>query len=151
MELSQLYEILKAGGIGLGVILLGLIKIPKLELNIWGCIANGLGKALNRELTKEIKEVKEEVKDIKEKVDTHITEDDKRDAKNCRQRILRFNDEILDSKKHTKESYDCTLDDIDTYEKYCTDHPDFPNSQCISAVANIKEAYQDCMRNKKFE
>ena len=45
MDASQILEILRNGGIGLGIFLLTLIKIPKLEINIWGWLARKLGKA----------------------------------------------------------------------------------------------------------
>ena len=48
----ELLEIAKYLGGGILIILLGLIKIPKLELNIW----NWLGRLIGRSLTKELDE-----------------------------------------------------------------------------------------------
>ena len=149
MDLLQISSIVKVTG-GFVLLLLSLVKIPKLELNVWKWMARGLGRAINGEISQDIKEIKVEVETIKQDLDDHIQKDDERHAKNCRQRILRFNDELLDGKTHTKESFDCTLEDIDNYKHYCDTHPNFLNSKCDFAMKNIEKSYQDCLENKKF-
>lgn len=61
MDASQILEILRNGGIGLGIFLLTLIKIPKLEINVWGWLAKKLGKALNTEVYERLDSMEEKV------------------------------------------------------------------------------------------
>ena len=95
--------------------------------------------------------MKEELGNIDSKLNEHIAYDEVSTVKQIRQSIIRFNDEILDSKKHTEESYNCILDDIDLYEKYCNAHPTFPNNKAVMAIQNIKDNYQNCLKNKQFK
>ena len=44
---------------------------------------------------------------------------DERDAVLARTHILRFNDEIYNGVKHSKEYFDQTLEDIDNYNRFC--------------------------------
>ena len=53
----------------------------------------------------------------------HIKNTEEERARQARQRILRFSDEILFEKGHSKEHYDEILEDIDKYEAYCKEHP----------------------------
>lgn len=94
--------------------------------------------------------MKEELDNINQKLNDHIVYDERSTVKQIRQYIIRFNNEILDNMKHTEESYNCILEDIDIYEKYCTNHPDFPNNKAVMAIANIKENYQNCLKTKEF-
>lgn len=67
-----------------------------------------------------------------------------------RYRILRFDDEIRHDEKHTKEHFDQILEDITAYERYCKDHPDFPNDKAKLAIKNIKEVYLRCAKERTF-
>ena len=95
--------------------------------------------------------VKDELANLDAKLNDHIVDDEISNVKQIRQRIIRFNDEILDSKKHTEESYNCVLEDIDIYEKYCEANPKFPNNKAVMAIQNIKDNYQNCLKNKQFK
>ena len=46
----------------------------------------------------------------------------------ARTHILRFDDELLNGVKHSKEYFRQQLDDIDTYDEFCDKHPKFQNS-----------------------
>ena len=63
-------------------------------------------------------------------------------AVNARIRILRFGDELLHGTKHTREHFEQTLIDIDTYERYCREHPDFKNHVTALTMEKIKESYR---------
>lgn len=93
--------------------------------------------------------------DIRENLNTLISNLDKKiDKLQCssdqgmaytwRYRILRFDDEIRHGEKHSKEHFDQIIEDIDKYEDYCRDHPEFPNSKVVFAIGNIKNVYQKC-------
>lgn len=63
-------------------------------------------------------------------------------AKQSRARILQFNDELYRGVKHTKESFDDVISEIDNYEDYCDSHPKFPNFKAVAAIDNIKVVYK---------
>ena len=123
-----------------------LIKLPKLEINVWGLIGRAMNKELNTKLDRIIKQQSETDK----KLDEHIAMDDERYAVDCRARILRFNDEVLHGQKHTKEHFDQTLSDITTYNTYCDKHKDFKNQITVHAADNILKVYDTCMAEGSF-
>ena len=75
---------------------------------------------------------------------------DERSAVNARVRILRFSDEMGDGRRHSKDSYDQTLSDIDYYEKYCSDNPSFPNNKTVSTIEHIKNNYAERLEKHDF-
>lgn len=141
--MEQLNVYAHTGMIGLLVILAGMIKIPKLELNIWNWIGRGIGRSINRE-------VMEQVKNLSEKVDTIETNAELERVRDSRQRILRFNDEILCGQRHSKEHFDEILDDITVYEHYCNNHKEYENNKAVLAIATIKKTYDNCMNTHDF-
>lgn len=118
---------------------LGLIKIPFIEINIWSII----GKAINGE-------VLEKVEELTENFNKHINLEEEEKARNARTRILRFNDEILLNRKHSKEHFEEILQDIDMYENYCETHPKYKNNKAVFAINTIKTVYQKCLDEKDF-
>lgn len=75
---------------------------------------------------------------------------DQEKAVTARTRILRFNDELLNETKHSKEMFDQALGDIDAYEKYCAKHPEFLNNRTTLSVEHIKRVYQKCEESRTF-
>ena len=75
---------------------------------------------------------------------------DERAAKDCRVRILRFGDEVLHDKRHTKEHFDQILQDITEYDKYCESHKDFKNNMTVMTTVHIKDTYERCMEDRSF-
>lgn len=143
MDFLELNNLAQHGMIGLLVILAGMIKIPKLELNIWNLIGRTIGRSIN-------KEVLEQVNRLSKEVDTLKKDEELERARQARQRILHFNDEILFNKRHSKEHFDEILDDIDTYEEYCRTHEDYENNKAVLAIATIREVYKDCLKTHDF-
>ena len=123
-----LQEILVSGG-GILILLLTIIQITPLKLNPWSVIAKELGKALTV--------------DVLDKLDENS-------ASTCRYRLIRFDDELRHNVKHTQEHFDQILDDITTYERYCKEHPNYPNSKAILAIENIKSTYIKCREENSF-
>lgn len=74
---------------------------------------------------------------------------DENEAKSARRRILRFSDELTQT-RHTKDYFDDILADIDLYERYCEENPKFPNNRTIIAETNIKATYQQCLAENDF-
>ena len=71
----------------------------------------------------------------------HINEDEDEKARRQRYRILQFYDEICEKRKHSESRFEDILDDIDHYEQYCQQHPDFKNSRGKVAMEHIKTTY----------
>ena len=95
-------------------------------------------------------EVLEQQKQTQKKLEEHIQVDDERNANLLRTKILRFNDELIDDKHHTREHFIEILAVIDAYEDYCRSHPDYKNNRCICAVANIKRVYNERLQKHDF-
>lgn len=141
--MEQLNTYAQTGMIGIIVILAGMIKIPKLELNIWNWIGRCIGRSINGEVMEQVQRLTKKVDEI----ENHAELERVRDS---RQRILRFNDEILCGQKHSKEHFDEILDDITVYEHYCDDHKDYENNKAVLAIATIKKTYDSCVDNHSF-
>ena len=93
---------------------------------------------------------KGELKKLREDVQALRDEFREDQTTNARVRILRFSDEMLHGYKHSKESFDQALQDIDHYNKYCDDHPKYENERAKSAISHIRRVYQDCLTNGSF-
>lgn len=121
-------EFVETGGSVL-LIALTLVQVAPIRINPWSAIARTIGKALNA--------------DLNEKMDAN-------EAKTARYRILRFDDEIRHKMRHSKEHFDQIIEDVDTYERYCQDHPRFPNGKAVSATDNVKRTYEKCKDENSF-
>ena len=143
MTLHEIVMMAQDGLVGLVIILLGLVKIPKIDLNLWTILARTLGKAMNGELV-------EKVNKISNELETHIKRTEEERINQVRQRIIRFSDEVMYDTGHSQEHYNDILEDINKYEKYCKAHPDFVNNKAVMAIDTIKEAYQYCVDNHDF-
>lgn len=104
-------------------------------------------KDKTKEIKKELQELKEEqqagFQSLNEKVDYNA-------AVLARTHILRFNDEILNGVKHSREYWRQQLDDCDTYEKFCDKNTDFRNSYTVIADKNIKETFERLTKEGKL-
>ena len=128
-------DILLGGGLG-AVALLTLIQISPVKVDPWSAIAKALGRAINGEVLKE-------VTDTKSQLEEHILTD-------SRSKILGFNRELLQHQRHTREDFIEILGVIDAYEDYCKSHPDYQNSRCVHAVANIERVYDVLLETGDF-
>ena len=68
----------------------------------------------------------------------------------ARTHILRFDDELLNDIKHSKEYFSQQLQDIDTYEAYCQIHPNFKNSYATAAINHIRKTYDELLDKHKL-
>lgn len=137
---SENWEALTAAA---AVLVPTIVQITPIKINPWSWLARSIGRALNREIM-----VK--VDTIQQSLDKHITADAERGAKDCRLRVLRFNDEIIQGQRHTREHFHEILDDITAYERYCAEHPLFENSKAELAIENVKRIYKKCEENNSF-
>jgi len=131
----SIQEIFASGG-GVLVIAMTLVQIAPVKINPWSWLARTIGRAVNAEVIK--------------KLDDHITMDDRRCADGHRTRILHFNNELLRDINHTKEEFTEVLAEIDAYEEYCREHPEYPNNRAVLAIENIREVYKERQRKHDF-
>lgn len=127
---------LLTGGSGLFLVLMTLVQIAPVKVNPWSALAKAVGRAINAEVIT--------------KLDAHITMDDRRTADGHRARILHFNNELLRDIGHTREEFFEVLTEIDAYEDYCREHPDYPNNRAVLAIENIREVYKERQKKRDF-
>lgn len=141
---------LLGGGLGIIALLSIFIEFTPIKFNPVSVFLNWIGRRTNRELFAKIDDLEEKINGIDDHQKALEADIEKRDAINCRVRILRFSDEIRRKIKHSQESFDQVLDDLDVYEKYCVAHPEFKNNKTMSAKERIKAAYDGCMEQDDF-
>lgn len=96
------------------------------------------------------KTIVDEIKAIRNDLDVLRVEIGEDRATNARIRILKFSDEVRHSVLHSKESFDQVNSDIDTYRKYCEEHPEYKNNRAVMAIKNIERVYADCLKSGNF-
>lgn len=131
------------GGSGVLVVLLTLVQIAPIKVNPWTDIARAIGRAINADVLREIKETRS-------RLDAHIKADEEYNADTVRSRILRFNNELIRDVPHTKEDFIDILADIDFYEEFCRKHPDYKNNRAAHAIANIGRVYDERLQKHDF-
>ena len=104
----------------------------------------------NAEVLDAIGKLDDKIIVLKSKIDNVDRKYDERSAISSRVRILRFMDEILEGRKHSKDSFEQVLDDIDHYESYCEAHPNFKNNQTVATVTHIKKNYEERLEKHDF-
>ena len=142
-------EILWGGG-GLLFVILSLVEIAPIKLSPWSWIAKRLGRAFNAAIIKELETVKESQEKTRKRLEDHIDKSERREADNSRARILRFNNEIMRDIPHTEEEFVEILKDMDEYERYCREHPDYENNRAVHAIANIERVYDVRLEKHDF-
>lgn len=137
-----LQEILLGSGVGL-VVILSLVQIAPIKIDPWSAVGRMIGRAINGDVLKEIKDTKAEL-------DKHIKVDDERNADLHRARILQFNNELLRDIPHTREDFIEVLAEIDHYERYCETHPEYQNNRAVHAISNIGRVYDERLKKHDF-
>lgn len=132
-----------AGSGGILLAVMTLLQIAPVKINPWSWIAKAIGRAINADVLRELQTVKTDLAD-------HIRADDARNADLHRARILRFNNELIRDIPHTREEFLEVLQDIDAYEAYCKEHPDYSNGRAVHAVGNISRVYDERLQKRDF-
>lgn len=145
----NLGEIAGWSGGGL-LLLLTFIQIAPIKVNPWSAIVRGIGKALNGDVLKKLDVLEAGQVEARNRLNEHIRIDDDRNADTHRTRILHFNTELLRGNKHTQEDFVEVLTEIDFYEHYCREHPDYENNRAVLAIENTKRVYKELMENGGF-
>ena len=86
------------------------------------------------------------------KIDAVEAKTDEYYAVSCRVRILRFEDELQEGRRHSKDSWDQVMSDVDYYEKYTSpgEHPEFKNSQTAATIEHIQHGYRERLEKRDF-
>ena len=145
----SIQEILAGGG-GVLLVLMTLVQIAPVKINPWSSIAKALGRAINGEVMGKLEEMGQVQQNTQRRLDAHIKEDDERAADLHRARILQFHNELIRNIPHTREEFIEILAEIDGYERFCREHPDYPNSRAVHAVANISRVYDERLQKHDF-
>lgn len=104
----------------------------------------------NSEVLRKIGELNQKIDDLGKKIDEVDQKGEERGAIQSRVRILRFMDEILEGRKHSKDSFDQVMSDITSYDQYCEAHPMFRNNQTATTVEYIQKNYQERLEKHDF-
>lgn len=115
------------------------IEITPIKINPVSHLLKWIGKQFNNDLMEKVNTLEKKVLALEES-----------DVVDCRVRILTFADEIRRHIPHSRETFDQILSDIDTYEKYCNQHPDFKNNKTVTAQSIILEVYKECFDKNNF-
>mgnify|MGYP004611849397 CR=1 FL=1 len=132
------------------IVLMTLVEIAPIKVNPWSALVRFLSRNLNADVTDRLDAMQKCLEEVQEKLNEHISSDDDRNARSWRTQILRFNDELVHGVRHTKEHFDEMLGIIHDYETYCTTHKNFPNGQCVHAIANINRVYDELLESHDF-
>lgn len=136
----------------LTAILLAAIAAP----GFWEVIKTMIDKLLQRkritieEIGNKLDTQGKKLNSLEEAFNKKNAEDQEKEAKAARRRILRTDDEIRIGVKHSKDFFDDVLRDIDYYEEYCDDHPHFKNKCAESAINNVMACYEACKMENSF-
>lgn len=98
------------------------------------------------------KKVDERFDILDKKIDMVEHKGDERAAVSARVRILRFSDEMIEGRKHSKDSWDQAMIDCDTYEGFCNDpkNKDFKNNITAATISVLKSGYKDRLEKHDF-
>jgi len=132
-----------AGGGGLLLVLMTLVQVAPVKINPWTALGKAVGRVVNGD-------VLDKLDGVEKRLEGHIRMDDERNADWHRARILQFNTELLRAHKHTEEDFNEILYNIDCYERYCEDHPDYQNNRAVHAIWNIKRVYDERLEKHDF-
>ena len=108
----------------------------------------------NKEVLNAVEKLDRKLDDRFDVLDAKIDEVDRkydeRSTVSARIRILRFADEMMEGRKHSKDSWDQCLTDCDTYEDYCEAYPSFKNNQTETTISYLKKNYLERLERHDF-
>lgn len=126
--------------------------MPVLDILIGGGLLGLIQFLISRHDSKHdrFKAIQESIDKLSERIDKIDAKGDERNAVEFRVRILRFEDELLEGRKHSKDSWDQVMGDITGYEQYCAEHKDFKNNQTEMTIKHIEKSYQERLDKHDF-
>ena len=120
-----------------------LVQISPLKIDPWAALIRWVRKIFLAGLDDKMDDIAKRVGSLEDTIEEN-------EAILARTHILRFNDELYNGIRHSKEYFDQQLEDCDRYDKYCEKHPHFRNSRTVMATQNIKDTYNRLLEEHKF-
>lgn len=135
-------------------------KSKKLPFKPWSALISWFGKCLMKDLAKDLQDLKKETKanneaiiELDKKVDTKFKEkqkdDDEKEAKRLRAKIIEFADSCRVGDHHTQNHFENVFRDYSDYVEYCRIHR-IPNHFIDTEYTYINEVYTECLKENKF-
>lgn len=139
MTIYEVFSNMTTGGFVAGiVIILSLIEIVPVKISPLGWI----GKRINREISKQVKDITDQVAKVEKKLDEHV-------AQSYRNKILTFQDDVIAGKPKSKEQWKEVVNAITAYEDYCeVNH--ISNGLCKEASRMLLTEYRNTLKANGF-
>lgn len=128
----------------------GVVQVSPIKINPWSKLARMIGNAINKDIIDKVDRLEADLAKMQKTNNEREAQEEERNVRAARQRILRFGDEVRHGQNHSEEHYDDILDDITYYETYCATHPNFKNQKAQSTMKIIVKAYENHMQNGDF-
>lgn len=123
-------------------------------------ILGSFGKMLNKSLYEKMDEIEKQqeknnkkIMELNEKVDKKFEEkqkdDDEKEAKRLRARIIEFADSCRVGNKHTQNHFENVFRDYDDYIRYCSKNS-IPNHFIDAEHDYIDSVYHKCLKENRF-
>ena len=104
----------------------------------------------NKEVLEAIAALDTKIGELDKKIEAVDSKGDERAAVSARVRILRFMDELLEGRRHSKDAYDQCLADSTYYNRYCEQNPNFKNNQTEATISYIRKNYDERLEKHDF-
>lgn len=100
--------------------------------------------------TDELAGIKDSIDELRREIKQNRDERRRDNAETRRVRILRFEDELQEGKRHSKDSWDQVMSDVRNYRKYTDEDPDFENGITEPTADHIEAEYQKRLQKRDF-
>ena len=135
-------------------------KAKKLPFHPWTHLFEWIGNNLTKSVDMRLELIEQQQKanneaiiELDKKVDRKFKEkqedDDTKEAKRLRARIIEFADSCRVGDHHTQNHFENIMRDYSDYVDYCYKHG-IPNHFIDSEYKYIEDVYQECLRENKF-
>ena len=116
----------------------------------WSALARALGSEMTHDMREHMEALDKRLTMLSDKLDEVKASGEEMRAEDARARILRFGDEIGRGIKHSKDTYDQALMDINAYDAYCEAHPHFRNHVTRTTSDFIMAQYRERLEKHDF-
>jgi len=134
-----------SGVVSFWVIVFSLIEFTPIKFSPLSWIGKRVNKDVNSRMDvmeKGMKEFGTQLTKVDAKINEHT-------AQSYRNKILDFQNECLQKKRHTLEQFNEVLEAIEKYEEFCKAN-DVKNEKCKMAIAYVKRTYEKCQDDRDF-
>ena len=132
------------------VLVSAFIEITPIKINPISSFLQWVGDKTGARMIQRLDHLEKDVKDLSTKVDSMEAANDKRNAVACRVRIIRFGDECRIGSDHSQEAFEQVLEDINVYDRYCANHPEFKNHKTVTTSKIIIDLYEERFLKNDF-